>query len=300
VLGAGDVVAIAGRRSTLVQAFEQGQSGLHEVDDKELLELPGDFVDVIVTNEAIDGRAFLDLGQDEVMRGVFLKGITRSGNPLVISPGTTVQRGDVLTIVGSQADIERAVQEVGVADRATDATDMLVVALTIAAGALLGLPTLNIRGLDVGLSVPVGVLLGGLVCGWLRMVKPRYFARIPGPTLWVFESLGLTSFIAIVGLSAGPNFVQGLKAGGPSLLLASALTLSIPLVVGVLAGRWLFKLHAGIVLGVCAGSCTATPALAAVQEVAKSTVPSMGYGVAYAVGNVLLALWGTLIVRLLA
>ena len=53
-------------------------------------------------------------------------------------------------------------------------------------------------------------------------------------------------------------------------------------------------------LGVCAGSCTATPALAAVQEVAKSTIPSLGYSVAYAVGNVLLALWGTIIVTLLA
>jgi putative transport protein len=53
-------------------------------------------------------------------------------------------------------------------------------------------------------------------------------------------------------------------------------------------------------LGVIAGSCTATPALAAVQEAAKSSVPTLGYGVAYAVGNVLLALWGTVIVALIS
>jgi putative transport protein len=52
-------------------------------------------------------------------------------------------------------------------------------------------------------------------------------------------------------------------------------------------------------LGVCAGAGTATPALAAIQEAAKSAVPTLGYGVAYAVGNVLLALWGTVIVALL-
>ena len=44
----------------------------------------------------------------------------------------------------------------------------------------------------------------------------------------------------------------------------------------------------------------ATPALAAVQETARSTVPAIGYGVAYAVGNVFLAIWGTVIVALLA
>ena len=82
--------------------------------------------------------------------------------------------------------------------------------------------------------------------------------------------------------------------------MAGALTITIPLVIGVLVGRWVFKMHPGVLLGVCAGACTATPALAAVQEAAKSAVPSIGYGVAYAVGNVLLAIWGTVIVALLA
>ena len=80
----------------------------------------------------------------------------------------------------------------------------------------------------------------------------------------------------------------------------SKLTVTSALLVGVLVGRRLFKLHPGVLLGVCAGACTATPALAALQEVAKSAVPSIGYGVAYAIGNVLLAIWGTVIVVLLA
>jgi putative transport protein len=66
-----------------------------------------------------------------------------------------------------------------------------------------------------------------------------------------------------------------------------------------MVGRYVFKVHPGILLGACAGAGTATPALAAVQEVAKSAVPTLGYGVSYAVGNVLLALWGTVIVFLL-
>jgi putative transport protein len=177
---------------------------------------------------------------------------------------------------------------------------MFVVATGIVAGALIGLPALHLGGIEIGLSLPVGVLLGGLVCGYLRSIHPRWFGQIPSPTLWIFESIGLTGFVAVVGLNAGPDFVRGVQASGLSLVVAGALTVSVSLLVGVVIGRWLFKMHPGVLLGVCAGGCTATPALAAIQEAARSSVPSIGYGVAYAVGNVLLAIWGTVIVLLVA
>jgi len=297
---AGDVVAVSGPRTTLVEVLEAPGSGLREVDDRELLELPADIIDVVVTSKAIDGRTLGDIARDEVSRGVFLRRITRSGTPLGILPDTRVHRGDVLTLVGSAASTARVARSFGVADRVTDVTDMLVVATGIVAGALIGLPAVHIGGIEIGLSLPVGVLLGGLVCGWLRSVRPGLFGRVPGPTLWIFESIGLAGFVAVVGLNAGPDFVQGLRTSGASLLLAGILTISIPLLVGVLVGRWVFRMHPGVLLGVCAGGCTATPALAAIQETARSAVPSLGYGVAYAVGNVFLAIWGTVIVALLA
>ena len=71
-LRAGDVVAVAGRRNTLVEVLERSGSGLREVDDKELLDLPGDVVDVVVTNAAIDGRTLGELGAEQAARGVFL------------------------------------------------------------------------------------------------------------------------------------------------------------------------------------------------------------------------------------
>ena len=128
---------------------------------------------------------------------------------------------------------------------------------------------------------------------------PRFFGRIPGPTLWVFESLGLAGFVAVVGLNAGPDFVTGLRTSGVTLIVAGLLTVLMPHLVGVVLGHWAFKMQPGVLLGVCAGAGTATPALAAIQEAAKSAVPTLGYGVAYAVGNVLLAVWGTVIVALL-
>ena len=299
-LQAGDVVAVSGPRTTLVEVLEAPDSGLREVDDRELLEIPSEIVDVVVTSQAIDGRTLADLAQDEVSRGIFLRRITRAGTDLGMLADTRVQRGDVLTVAGSSTSTARLAKSFGIADRITDVTDMMVVATGIVAGAFIGLPALHIGGVEIGLSLPVGVLLGGLVAGWLRSVKPGLFGRVPGPTLWIFESIGLTGFVAVVGLNAGPDFVQGLKASGLSLVAAGAITITASLLIGVMLGKWLFKMHPGVLLGVCAGGCTATPALAAVQEAAHSSVPSMGYGVAYAVGNVLLAIWGTVIVALLA
>jgi putative transport protein len=299
-LGVGDVIAVSGRRMTLVETVEAPGNGLREVDDHELLDVPGEMVDVVVTNKAVSGRTLQELAREESARGVFLRRLTRGGVTLGHLPETILERGDVLTIVGTLANTTRAIEHIGVPDRATDTTDMLVVATGIVAGALIGLPAIHFSSVEIGLSLPVGVLLGGLLCGWLRSLKPRWFGRIPSPTLWVFESIGLTGFVAVVGLNAGPDFVRGLQTSGLSLVAAGAVTITVSLLIGVTVGRWLFKLHPGVLLGVCAGACTATPALAAVQEVARSSVPSLGYGVAYAVGNVLLAIWGTVIVALIA
>jgi putative transport protein len=296
VLAAGDTVAIAGRHEVLIEnapkfGFEVAAGGL----------APGvaEVVDVIVTQKRFDGARLGELAELPEARGVFLRALQRSGVEVPIAPATVINRGDVLTLVGRPELIKRVTASLGVADRVTDATDMVFVGLGIVLGALIGIPALTFGALELGLSVSVGVLLGGLVFGWLRSVRP-VIGRVPTPTLWLFESLGLTGFIAVVGLSAGPDFVRGIEESGLSLVVAAAVILLVTQTIALLAGKHLFRMHPGILLGVVAGAGTATPALAAIQEVAKSSVPTLGYGVSYAVGNVLLALWGSVIVVLLA
>jgi len=296
----GDTLATTGRRELLIAKVDEQILGVREVDDRDLLDLPAAVLDVVVTRADIDGRTLADLSGEEAVRSVYLRRLTRAGTPVATFPGTKVQRGDVVTLVGPTRRLADAANRLGVPDRATDATDMVLVAFGIVAGALIGIPAVMLGGLEIGLSVSVGVLLSGVVCGWLRSMWPRYFGRIPGPTLWVFESIGLAGFVAVVGLDAGPDFVVGLRTSGPSLVLAGVVTVFVPHLVGVVLGHWAFKMPPGVMLGVCAGAGTATPALAAIQEAAKSTVPTLGYGVSYAVGNVLIALWGTVIVALIA
>ena len=296
VLAEGDVIALAGRHELLI---EQAKRFGIEVVDRDLVSGVADVVDIVVTQRRFDGVPLGKLADEPFARGVFLRRMTRSGVELPASLSTALNRGDVLTVVGPPERTREAIAVLGVADRATDATDMVFVGLGIVLGALIGIPAIAFGALEIGLSESVGVLLGGLVFGWLRSVRP-VFGRIPGPTLWLFESLGLTGFVAVIGLAAGADFVRGLQASGLGFVLAAVLMLLAAQLATLLAGRYLFRMHPGILLGAVAGAGAATPALAAVQEVAKSRVPTLGYGVSYAVGNVLLALSGTIIVFLLA
>jgi putative transport protein len=163
---------------------------------------------------------------------------------------------------------------------------------------LIGAIAVHIGSVPLSLSTSGGTLMAGLVCGWLRSVNPT-FGRIPAPALWVFNNVGLCAFIAVVGISTGVSFVAGLKAAGISLLLWGVFVTTVPFVVGLLTGKYLFKMHPGIVLGCCAGARTTTAALGAIQDEARSKVPALGYTVTYAVGNVLLITWGVVIILMM-
>jgi putative transport protein len=105
-------------------------------------------------------------------------------------------------------------------------------------------------------------------------------------------------FIGIVGLTAGPTFVSGLKETGPSLLLVGFVVAVLPHVISLLFGYHVLKMNPVILLGACAGAGTITAALRAIQDEADSKLPVLGYTVPYAVGNILLTAWGPVIVAL--
>jgi putative transport protein len=290
------VLALAGRQQDLVG--DVNPLRVEEVDDRELLNIPIVSGDIVITQRAVAGRTFEALVPTLGPRGVFLLKIQRGGQEIPVGWQTVIERGDVLTVTGHRPEIERVAAEMGYAEWPTTATDLVLVGGGIFLGGLLGLLALPIGRIEIGLSLAVGVLLAGLVLGHLRAVNPR-FGRIPEASLWLFDSLGLTAFLALVGLGTGPAVVSGLLEAGPRLLLAALVLVLVPHAVTILAGYYLLKVNPGILLGVCAGAGTSAPALAAVQEAAKSKVPALGYGMACALGNVLLALWATLAVLLL-
>jgi putative transport protein len=108
--------------------------------------------------------------------------------------------------------------------------------------------------------------------------------------------MGLSAFVAVVGINAGPGFITGLKHSGISFFFAGIVVTLIPLIVGIFLGKYIFKWNAAITLGACAGAQTSTPSLGAICEKANSNVPVLGYTIPYAIGNILLTVWGTVIV----
>src|SRR5206468_2911027 len=108
--------------------------------------------------------------------------------------------------------------------------------------------------------------------------------------------VGLTVFMACVGLGAGPSFFSGLQKSGLSLVFVGVVIAVLPHTVAILFGRYLLKMNPIIVLGACSGAGTITAALRAIQEEAQSELPALGYTVPYAIGNIVLTAWGPVLV----
>ena len=135
LLSEGDVVALAGARDVLLKIVGEGAK---EVEDPELLNLPVEGVDTLVTNKTVDGKTLAELAQLPASRGVFLRKITRgaTATDIPILPNTELYRGDVVTLVGRTQDTTAAAKLLGVADRPTDVADVAFIGAAITLGAL--------------------------------------------------------------------------------------------------------------------------------------------------------------------
>ena len=300
-LAAGDRVALAARHETLVASANPLCAS--EVDDPELLDIPSVEVDVLLTRRDLAGRTLGEVGErlaaEVATRGVFVAALVRAGQSLPRALGTVLERGDVVTLLGARTHVQRIATRIGIVEWPGDASDVLAVTATITVGALLGLLTVRLGGIEIGLSLAVGVLLAGLLLGWLRSVF-RVRARVPPAGVWLLESLGLTAFLAAVALNAGPGFVAGVRTAGPVLLAAGFVLGGLPHIVTVLFGRYVLRIHPALLLGMVAGASSQPAILSALEADTHSKVPALGYGVCYAISSVVLTLWGTVIVLLLA
>lgn len=296
VVRGGDVVAVIARKEAHVS---RGDEIGPEIVDKDILDIPVEALDVIVTRKLVDGKSLGELSRLEVARGVFVQKITRAGIELPLSADLVVDRGDIVRLVGTVVEVERAAEMLGYADRPTAATDMVFVDLGIFLGGLVGLLSIVAWNIPLTLTASGGALVMGLIFGWLRSIYP-VFGRIPEPAVWIFDTLGLCVFISIVGLSAGPSFISGLQKTGVSLVLVGLVSALLPHTIAILTGRYVLRMNPLIVLGACAGAGTITAALRAVQDKSQSNVPALGYTVPYAIGNILLTAWGPVLVALMS
>ena len=284
----GDIIVLSGRRESIVG--EASWIGT-EVPDHELLTFGTENLPVVVSKSGAAGVTLDELRNKPFMHGVTIHKVLRNDMPLPLKKRMRLEKGDVVTLVGLPEDVDEAVPEIGFSDRQTSESDMVFIGLGIAAGCLLGAIVINCGGIPVSLSTSGGAIISGLVLGWLRSRRPS-FGHIPRSVVWFMDNAGLNLFIAIVGLSAGPSFISGLREVGPELFAVGVACTTIPLIVCMFIANKLFRFPVAVTLGCVAGSRNAVAALGAIQDSLDSTLPVMGYTVTYAVGSVTLILAG--------
>lgn len=295
VLQVGDIVGVSGRLPSVVAA---GVLIGDEVESKEALSFPLKVLSAVITSKLFAGKTLRQVrdsfGKDEI-HGVYVLSFKRQGLSLPILLKTPVRRGDVLELAGRPGEVDRVADRLGYADMAEGKSDLAYHALAIVAGTLLGLATVKVAGIPVTLGVGGGVLVSGLCFGWWQTRYP-VFGALPGPAQWILSEFGLGAFAAAVGLSAGPTAVAAIQQQGAALLLAGMGVTLVPMVAALYFGRLVLKLNPVVLLGALCGGQTVAAALSAANEETESVTPVLGFTVTYAISNVLLAVWGPLIV----
>jgi len=294
IISEGDVVVLAARRSVMLEKL--GGFG-QEIFDRELMDFPLVNINIVVANKVASGRSLRDLAL-AYGSSFMLNKLIRSGHELPFEPETVVNNGDVLAVTGRQIDVDRACQAIGYAKETSFETDVIFVAIGIVLGGLLGLLSTSIGGIAITLSTSGGALVMGLIFGWLHS-KTRRYGNIPEAALWVFDNLGLATFLGVVGIAAGKTFIPDLKEMGAGIIFSGLVVALLPHVIGLFFGRYILKMNPLILLGAQTGAGTTTTALKALQDAADSKIPALGYTVPYALGNILLTAWGPVIVSLM-
>lgn len=293
-LRSGDIVAIVGNRGELLSASSIIGP---EVEDKDITDLIGEILDVYVFKKDAVGKTLGEISKEHG-HGCFLRRITRQGHELPLTRDTAVHKCDVLRVAGAKKDVENLVKYIGYPERPTVTTNLVMVGIGCVLGTLFGLLAVRVAGIPITLGVGGGVLISGLVFGWLRTVHPT-FGQIPSSAQWIFTDLGLNLFVACVGLIAGPKAIHALQTTGGSLFIAGVILTLVPHIAGIVFGKLVLKLNPVLLFGALTGSGTVTAALNTLKEEAQSAAPALGYTVCYAFGNVILTIWGVVIVSIM-
>jgi len=296
MLRRGDLVAVQGYRPRIVKAASR--IGEEVAADALVADLLGDGADVIV-DTAHTGMTLREavsrLGATG--RGLFLRRIRRHAHEIPVTAMTVLLPGDVLTLVGPAERLSQALPHIGRKLDHSDRADIAFLAAGLVCGVLIGLLSIKVAGLPLTLSAGGGALVAGLVFGWWHARRPAA-SNVPVAATQLMWDFGLAAFCALVGLTAGPQAVSALAAGGATLVPAAIIVTLLPQLIGLGVGYFLLKVNPVLLFGALAGSQTQDAAMLAACDVAESPAPALGFTVPYAIGNILLTILGPAVVVL--
>ena len=294
ILEQGDIVSIIATLSDHQRGREK--DGVEEVLDAELLDYRVNAREIVVLDPKLVGKRLSELELPKTY-GCFATELVRAGVELPLTDEVVLLKGDRLLVVGEESRLQEVGEYLGYVEEQVEETDLVTFSFGIVLGALLGLVVVKIAGISIGLGSAGGLLIVGIIIGYLSSINPT-FGRVPAPARYLLRELGLMLLMASIGLNAGSGIIEGLMSVGPLIILFAIIIATVPLSVGYFFGRQVLKMNPVLLLGSLTGAMTSTPALSIVSQAAKSSVPAIGYAGSYTFANVLLTFGGTVMMML--
>ena len=292
VIQEGDEIALVGYPESHEKLDVNYRNG-KEVFDRNLLDLQIVTEEIVVKNDAVVGRHLVELNLTE--KGCFLNRVVRSQIEMPFDRNIMLQKGDVLQISGEKQRVKLLANKIGFISIHSQTTDLVAFATFFVLGLLIGSVSLVFGQIEFGLGNAVGLLLAGILMGYLRANHPTV-GYVPPGALRRAKDLGLAVFMVSTGLKAGGGILDHLSEVGMVVLFSGMLVTTLPVLVGYLFGVWVLKMNPALLLGAITGARTCAPAMDVVNEAANSSIPALGYAGTYAVANVMLTLAGSFII----
>lgn len=289
VLQKGDVIALGGRTGDLTA--NMGLIG-PELDDPVALNVPLDQAEILVTNKEVIDKELENFRFTEHAGQIQIVRYERGGAPIPAGLKTKLQRFDIISVVGLKGAVDDVAKMFGRIARPSSATDLLTLAAGMILGFLIGKIEFPAFGASVGLGNAGGLLLSGIIVSSL-VSRLRFFGSTPNAARNILEDLGLIVFIAIVGINAGAGLLSQLTGGvALKIFIVGFIACTVPPFIVWALGYHVFKINPAVLMGGVAGARSHSgPAREAAAEI-KSSVPWIGFPVAYAVSGVLLTIFG--------
>ena len=256
---------------------------------------------ILITKPELNGKM---LSQLKIRNnfGASITRVNRSGVDLVAAPQLQLQMGDRVTIVGSELAVSHAEKVLGNSMKRLDHPNLIPIFLGIALGCILGSTPFVFPGIPQ--PVKLGLAGGPLIVSILISRFGPQYKMITYTTMsanLMLREIGISLFLACVGLGAGKGFVETVIYDGGYVWVGYGVIITIvPLLIAGLVGRYIFKLNYYTLIGVLGGSTTNPPALAYSNDLTSCDAPAVGYATVYPLTMFLRVLTAQILILALA
>jgi putative transport protein len=251
---------------------------------------------VLVSNKKIVNKRYDKIGLGSNYHVTVLR-IRRSGIELSPKPSSILRFGDKLRITGDKTSLDSVKKLLGNNTKTLSNTDFLPIALGVLIGIFLGMIALPIGSISFSLGMTGGTLLAAILLSRLGKTGPIIWS-MSGNANQLLRELGLLLFMAAVGTKAGSSFVDTVHHYGISLIIFSIVLTIVPIIIGALVGRFIFKINFLSLLGVITGAMTSTPGLAVVNAKSDTNAAPIAYATVYPIALVFIILISQILPKL--